>query len=73
VIRGAADVNRETPRFVIPNGVLDERVKEVARVRNARILALGVGLCHALSKLLITLGLEPQNMPTTVLPTPGAR
>lgn len=36
-------------------------------------LALGVGLCHALSKLLITLGLEPQSMPMTVLPTPVAR
>jgi alkylhydroperoxidase family enzyme len=35
-------------------------------------LALGVGLFHALSKLLIVLGLEPENMPTTVLPTPGA-
>ena len=34
-------------------------------------LALGVGLCHALSKLLIILGLEPEGMPTTMLPTPG--
>lgn len=33
-------------------------------------LALGVGLFHALSKLLIVLGLEPENMATTVLPTP---
>ena len=36
-------------------------------------LALGIGLFHALSKLLIILGLEPENMPTTVLPTPSAR
>ena len=34
-------------------------------------LALGVGLFHALSKVLIALGLEPENMPTTVLPTPA--
>jgi alkylhydroperoxidase family enzyme len=33
-------------------------------------LALGVGLFHALSKTLIVLGLEPERMPTTVLPTP---
>lgn len=35
-------------------------------------LALGVGLFHALSKILIALGLEPEKMPTTVVPTPGA-
>jgi hypothetical protein len=35
-------------------------------------LGLGVGLFMALSKGMITLGLEPENMPTTVLPTPGA-
>lgn len=33
-------------------------------------LALAVGLFHALSKLLITLGLEPEDMPLTVVPTP---
>jgi alkylhydroperoxidase family enzyme len=35
-------------------------------------LAFGVVIFHALSKLLITLGLEPEQMPRTVLPTPGA-
>jgi hypothetical protein len=35
------------------------------------IVELALGLFHALSKLLISLGLEPENMPTTVLPTPG--
>jgi alkylhydroperoxidase family enzyme len=35
-------------------------------------LALGVTLFLGMSKLLITLGLEPETMPTTVLPTPGA-
>ena len=34
-------------------------------------LGLGVGLFMALSKVMITLGLEPESMPTTVLPTPG--
>lgn len=34
-------------------------------------LALGVALFMALSKVLITLGLEPERMPVTVLPTPG--
>jgi len=36
-------------------------------------LALGVGLFMSLSKVMITLGLEPENMPTTVLPTPGVQ
>ncbi len=35
-------------------------------------IALGVGLFMALAKVLITLGLEPQDMPVTVLPTPGS-
>ena len=36
-------------------------------------VALGVGLFMALSKVLITLGLEPEQMDTTVVPTPGSR
>ena len=35
-------------------------------------LALGVALFMSLSKVMITLGLEPESMPTTVVPTPGA-
>jgi alkylhydroperoxidase family enzyme len=35
-------------------------------------LALGIGLFMGMSKLLITLGLEPEAMETTVLPTPGS-
>ncbi|MCP5180136.1 MAG: hypothetical protein H6993_15075 [Pseudomonadales bacterium] len=35
-------------------------------------LILGVGLFHGMSKVLIALGLEPESMPTTVVPTPGA-
>ena len=33
-------------------------------------LALGLGLFHGFSKLLIGMGLEPEQMDTTVLPTP---
>ena len=35
-------------------------------------LALGVGLFLGMSKVLITLGLEPEAMDTTLLPTPGS-
>lgn len=36
-------------------------------------LALGVGLFLGMSKVLITLGLEPEDMPVTVMPTPGSQ
>ena len=35
-------------------------------------LSLGVGLFLGMSKVLITLGLEPEDMPVTVMPTPGS-
>ena len=35
-------------------------------------LTLGVGLFLGMSKVLINLGLEPEDMPVTVLPTPGS-
>ena len=35
-------------------------------------IALGVSLFFGLSKVLVALGLEPETMPTTVLPTPGS-
>lgn len=35
-------------------------------------LALGVGLFFGLSKVLVALGLEPESMPTTILPAPGS-
>jgi alkylhydroperoxidase family enzyme len=35
-------------------------------------LSLGVGLFLGMSKVLITLGLEPEDMPVTVVPTPGS-
>ena len=36
-------------------------------------LALSVGLFLGMSKVLITLGLEPEEMPITLVPTPGSR
>ena len=35
-------------------------------------MALGVGMFMGMSKVLINLGLEPEQMPVTVMPTPGA-
>lgn len=35
-------------------------------------MALGVGLFLGMSKLLIALGLEPEDMETTLTPTPGS-
>lgn len=35
-------------------------------------LMLGVGLFLGMSKVLILLGLEPESMPVTVIPTPGS-
>ena len=35
-------------------------------------LALGVGLFMGMSKVLICLGLEPETMETTVVPSPGS-
>jgi len=52
--------------------------EQVAKIKehysNAEIaeLALGVGLFLGMSKVLITLGLEPEAMETTILPTPGS-
>ena len=35
-------------------------------------LALGVGCFLGMSKVLINLGMEPETMPVTILPTPGS-
>ncbi len=35
-------------------------------------LALGVGCFLGMSKVLINLGMEPESMPVTMLPTPGS-
>ncbi len=36
-------------------------------------LTIGVALFLSMSKVLITLGLEPEEMATTVMPTPGSQ
>jgi hypothetical protein len=36
-------------------------------------LGIGLALFHGFSKMLIALGLEPEQMNTTVLPTPGSQ
>ena len=45
-----------------------------AQMTDAEVVevALGVGLFMGLSKVLITLGLEPEVMDTIVVPTPGS-
>ena len=35
-------------------------------------MSLAVGLFVGMSKVLISLGLEPEQMPVTVIPTPGS-
>jgi alkylhydroperoxidase family enzyme len=51
-----------------------DREHIVAELRPDEIVevSLGVGLFMALSKVLITLGLEPDEMDTMVVPTPGS-
>jgi hypothetical protein len=43
-----------------------------AEFRDEELVELGIGLAlfHGFSKMLIALGLEPEEMDTTVLPTP---
>jgi hypothetical protein len=36
-------------------------------------MTLGISLFHGFSKMLIVLGLEPEEMDTTVVPTPDVR
>ena len=52
----------------------DARAALQAEFSNAEIveLAMGVGLFMSMSKVLICLGLEPEQMDTTVMPTPGS-
>ncbi len=56
--------------------VPDETVRRAlkAHFSDAQIveIVLGVGLFMGMSKVLITLGLEPEDMALTVLPTPGS-
>ena len=53
----------------------DTRQSLKANFSDAEIveMALGVGLFLGMSKVLINLGLEPEDMPVTVMPTPGSQ
>jgi len=55
----------------VPAAEVQERLK--AHFSEAEIveLALGMGVFQCLAKVLINLGLEPEDMPVTVVPTPG--
>lgn len=58
----------------LPGRLNSDQLRELRQhFSEAEILeiALGVGLFMGMSKVLITLGLEPDQMDTTVLPTPG--
>jgi len=56
-----------------PDAALQATLREHFTDAQIVELALGVGLFMSLSKVMITLGLEPENMPTTVLPAPGVQ
>ena len=64
------DVLIGMPRTLSPAERLElERHFSAAEIAE---LAMGVGLFLGMSKVLINLGLEPEAMPTTVVPTPGS-
>jgi alkylhydroperoxidase family enzyme len=75
---GAAEVAalRLTDAIIGDPHQLDEATRRALRSHfsEAQIveLAVGVGLFLGMSKVLINLGLEPEAMPVTVLPTPGS-
>jgi len=54
-----ADVRQGLARFLDPGEVFE--------------VTLALVLFHGLSRVLISLGLEPDHMPTTVVATPGTR
>ena len=58
------------PRRVTPE--LRERLRRHFSDPEIVEMALGVGLFMSLSKVLIALGMEPEEMGTEIVPTPGA-
>ena len=59
----------------LPGRLTDEqkaRLKSCFTPEEMAELGLGIGLFLGMSKVLITLGLEPEEMQTSVLPTPGS-
>ena len=55
-----------------PDAQLADSLREHYEDAELAELMLGVGLFLGMSKVLITLGVEPEDMPTTVIPTPGS-
>ncbi|HCV00447.1 MAG: hypothetical protein CL897_06180 [Dehalococcoidia bacterium] len=58
------------PRQVSPE--LQRRLREHFSDPEIVEMALGVGLFMSLSKVLITLGMEPEEMTTEIVPTPAS-
>lgn len=59
----------------MPHALPAELQQKAARLFKPEELAeliMGVGLFLGMSKVLINLGVEPESMPTTVIPTPGS-
>ena len=57
----------------VPDQDLQRRLQTHFSADEIIELVLGVGLFHGMSKVLITLGLEPETMPVTVVPAPGSQ
>ena len=51
---------------------LQAQLKQHFNEAEIQELALGIGIFLSMSKVLINLGLEPESMPITLLPTPSA-
>jgi len=58
------------PRQMTPE--LQARLREHFTDAQIVEMSLGVGLFMSLSKVLITLGMEPEEMGTEIVPTPGS-
>ena len=65
-----------TDRIISIPGTLtrknDARIKRSLSKKERAEISLGVGLFMGMSKVLIALGLEPEEMETTVVKTPGS-
>lgn len=65
-----------TDAFLAAGGPLDSDVRAAAEQEFSaeELVELGIGLAlfHGVSKLLVTLGCEPEQMDVTALPPPGS-
>ena len=79
----SALTERDKAALTVADAIIGDprRLPEEARARIRREfseaevveLALGVSLFLGLAKVLITLGMEPEQMETTIVPTPGSQ